>query len=77
MVVRHGQPAAQIEVTVEGVRHRGVQGDEAALPELRLRDPQDAIREHVGEPEIERFGDVQPVAATRPNSVAYAWRRRA
>ena len=66
VVVRHGQLAAPIEVAVERVRHRRVQGDESALPELCPPDQQNAVGLQVIEPQIERLRDAQARCGDQP-----------
>ena len=60
MVVRHGQPAAPIEVAVERIRHRGMQRDKPALAELCPPDQQNAVGLQIVEPQVERLRDPQP-----------------
>ena len=57
MVIGHGQPTARIEISVEGFRHREMQRDEAALPELRPPDQQNLVWPQVLEPQVERLRD--------------------
>ena len=66
VVIRHGQPAALFEVTVKGIRRRGVQGDQAALTELGTADLQDAIGQYIMEPEVERLRNAEPCRGNQP-----------
>jgi len=66
VVVRYGQLAAPIEVAVEHVRHRRVQGDESALPELCPPDQQSSVGLQVIEPQIERLRDAQARCGDEP-----------
>src|ERR1700720_3692429 len=66
VVVRYGQLAAPIEVAAEHVRHRRVQGDESALPELCPPDQQSSVGLQVIEPQIERLRDAQARCGDEP-----------
>ena len=59
MVVRHGKPAAPVEVLVERICHRSMQRDKLALPELCSPDQQNSVRPQIVEPQVERVRDAQ------------------
>ena len=66
MVVGLGELAALVEVAPEGCLRRGVQGNEAALAELRPLDPQNAPRQHVAGAQSKCLGKAQASGGDQP-----------
>jgi len=57
VIIRHGQLATCIEVTIESCCGRGVQGNQTALAEFGAPDQQNSIWLQVIEPQVERLRD--------------------
>ena len=66
MVIRHRQLAALFKVLIKGFHRRGMQGNQSALTELGMTNPQDAIGQDIMDPEVERLGNAEPGCGNQP-----------